>query len=51
MKKEKWYSKLFGVEPSHEELKFKSQRLEVYELFKKNKFKTEEEKQTKKQSQ
>jgi len=44
MKKEKWYRNILGVEDEIEEVNYKRKRMEVYELFRKNKYKRSSEK-------
>ena len=41
MKEVKWYNKILNSEQKKEELYLKNKRLEIYELFKKNKYKTD----------
>tara|TARA_B110000285_G_scaffold64883_1_gene74551 strand:+ start:1190 stop:1348 length:159 start_codon:yes stop_codon:yes gene_type:complete len=50
MKDNKWYNKLFGIEEEIEDNNYQRKRMEVYELFKKNKFKRPQKNNSSKQS-
>jgi len=45
MKKDKWYNKILGYDTEAKEMGFKDKRLEVYELFKKNRYKKPSERE------
>jgi hypothetical protein len=44
MENSKWYNKILGIQEDTDKVNYRDKRIEIYELFKKNKYKKSPEK-------
>lgn len=51
MENSKWYNKLLGLQEDIHKVNYRDRRFEIYELFKKNKYKTRPENSKEKPTQ